>query len=109
MPSFYETNSNLFARHTTSRAGRAHENARAVAVPRTPLPGEPGPFAEDSDGRFSITAGAQPLQADSADSIMAEVRWNGSEVIRRSWDNLGHSVRTGQTARSAHRGRDGRA
>jgi hypothetical protein len=57
-----------------------------------------GLFAEDSDGRFSITAGAQPLQADSADSIMAEVRWNGSEVIRRSWDNLGHSVRTGQTA-----------
>lgn len=57
-----------------------------------------GLFAEDSDSRFSITAGAQPLQADSANSIMADVRWNGSEVIRRSWENLSHSVRTGQTA-----------
>jgi len=57
-----------------------------------------GLFAEDSDGRFSITARAQPLRDDSADSIMVDVRWNSSDVIRRSWDNLGHSVRTGQTA-----------
>jgi O-methyltransferase domain len=57
-----------------------------------------GIFAEDADGRFSLTTRAGPLRSDDPCSIQAAVRWNGSDAYQRTWTNLAYSVATGQSA-----------
>jgi hypothetical protein len=57
-----------------------------------------GIFIEDADGRFSLTSSAEPLRSDVPNSIRALALWNGSEGYQRTWTNLAHSVRTGESA-----------
>jgi hypothetical protein len=57
-----------------------------------------GMFSEDADGRFSLTALAEPLRADAPDSVRTWALWIGSEVNLRTWADLSYSIRTGQSA-----------
>jgi O-methyltransferase domain len=57
-----------------------------------------GLFRQDDDQRFSLTPLAEPLRSDAADSIRPQALWSGSEACRRTWGDLGYSVRTGQPA-----------
>ncbi len=56
-----------------------------------------GIFAEDSEGRFSLTEAARPLRSDAPDSMQAfALLWG--EVLWPSCGGLLHSLRTGQPA-----------
>jgi O-methyltransferase domain len=57
-----------------------------------------GLFREDGDKRFSLTPLAEALRTDAAHSIRPQALWSGSEAYRRTWGDLGYSVRTGETA-----------
>ena len=57
-----------------------------------------GIFSEDADGRFSLTALADPLRSDAPDSIHNWALFVGSEAELQSWAHLSYSVRTGKPA-----------
>ncbi len=57
-----------------------------------------GIFSEDADGRFSLTALADPLRSDAPDSIRTSALFIGSEPELQTWANLSYSVRTGRPA-----------
>jgi len=57
-----------------------------------------GIFAEGEEGRFELTEGAEYLRSDHPDSIRPSVRWHGETATWKSWGNLLHSVKTGETA-----------
>ena len=57
-----------------------------------------GIFSEDADGRFSLTALADPLRSDAPDSIHNWALFVGSEAELQTWAHLSYSVRTGKPA-----------
>jgi hypothetical protein len=57
-----------------------------------------GIFSEDADGRFSLTALADPLRADAPDSVRTWALFVGSEANRQTWAHLSFSVRTSKPA-----------
>ena len=57
-----------------------------------------GIFAEDEQGRFSLTPLAEPLRSDVPGSVRAFSVMQGSEWAWRSWGEIMHSVRTGEPA-----------
>jgi O-methyltransferase domain len=57
-----------------------------------------GLFREDGDKRFSLTPLAEALRTDAAQTIRPQALWSGSEAYRRTWGDLGYSVRTGEPA-----------
>lgn len=57
-----------------------------------------GIFSEDADGRFSLTALADPLRSDAPDSIRTLALWAGSEADLQTWANFSYSIRTGKPA-----------
>jgi hypothetical protein len=57
-----------------------------------------GIFSEDADGRFSLTALADPLRSDAPDSIRIWALYAGSEAELQTWAHLSYSVRTGKPA-----------
>jgi hypothetical protein len=56
-----------------------------------------GIFAEDAEGRFSLTPLAEPLRSDLPDSMRSAAIFMGEELYR-AWGELLYSVRTGKTA-----------
>jgi hypothetical protein len=56
-----------------------------------------GIFAETEDRQFGLTPLAACLRGDAPDSIRNLARWYGAPLMLRSWDELLHSVRTGET------------
>lgn len=57
-----------------------------------------GIFAEDDDGRFRLTALAEPLRSDAPGSVRDFAVMMGEEWNWRPWGHLIHSVTTGQSA-----------
>jgi hypothetical protein len=57
-----------------------------------------GIFSEDAEGRFSLTALADPLRSDAPDSIHNWALFVGSEAELQTWAHLSFSVRTGKPA-----------
>jgi hypothetical protein len=57
-----------------------------------------GVFAEDEEGRFSLTARAEPLRSDVPGSQRAYAMMLGTQWHWRSWGELLHSVRSGKPA-----------
>ena len=57
-----------------------------------------GIFSEEADGRFSLTALADPLRSDAPDSIRNGALFAGSEAELQTWAHLSYSVRTGKPA-----------
>lgn len=56
-----------------------------------------GIFAEDEDGRFRLTALAEPLCSDVQGSVRSFAIMMGEPWNYRPWEHLIHSVTTGQT------------
>lgn len=56
-----------------------------------------GIFAEDEDGRFRLTALAEPLRSDVQGSVRSFAIMMGEPWNYRPWEHLIHSVTTGQT------------
>jgi hypothetical protein len=56
-----------------------------------------GIFAEIEDRQFGLTPLAACLRGDAPDSIRNLARWSGVPLILRGWDELLHSVQTGET------------
>lgn len=78
------------AQATSTDSGSLYRMMRALA--------SRGMFSKDADGRFSLTALADPLRSDAPDSIRTWALFAGSESNLRTWANLYYSVRTGQSA-----------
>ncbi len=57
-----------------------------------------GLFREPSPERFALTEAGQLLRADHPESLRAYVLFEGAWPHWRSWGQLGHSVRTGESA-----------
>jgi hypothetical protein len=57
-----------------------------------------GVFAEESDGRFGLAPMGSFLRDDAPGSLRALARMRGSEWQWSAWRQLGHSIRTGETA-----------
>jgi O-methyltransferase domain/Dimerisation domain len=57
-----------------------------------------GVLSEQPDGRFGLTAVGTYLRQDAPGSLRALARMRGSEWQWRAWRELGHSIRTGETA-----------
>ena len=57
-----------------------------------------GLFRRDGEGRFTATALAEPLRADVPGSQRAFAIMMGRPEVWRSWGDLLHTVRTGETA-----------
>lgn len=57
-----------------------------------------GVFAEDSDGRFTLTPVGATLRSDVPGSLRAWARVVMGEESRTAWGNLMHSARTGEIA-----------
>jgi hypothetical protein len=56
-----------------------------------------GIFAEIGNRQFSLTPLAACLRGDAPDSIRNLARWYGVPLILRGWEELLHSVKTGET------------
>lgn len=56
-----------------------------------------GVFTETDDGRFALTPMAECLRSDSPQSIRNCARFYGIPVMWRAWEELQHSVQTGET------------
>lgn len=56
-----------------------------------------GVFSQDDDGRFRNNDASSLLRADNPASMMPEAAQTLSPAVNISWDNLEHSVRTGQS------------
>ena len=78
------------AEATGTHAGSLYRMLRALA--------SRGIFSEDADGRFSLTALADPLRSDAPDSIHNWALFVGSEAELQTWAHLSYSVRTGKPA-----------
>lgn len=57
-----------------------------------------GVFAEDADGRWALTAAAEPLRSDVPGSLRAFVTMLGEPESWRAWGEFLHSLRTGTSA-----------
>lgn len=57
-----------------------------------------GVLQEDEERRFSLTPIGERLRSDAPDSLAGWARLIGRPYFWRSWGNLAHSVRTGETA-----------
>jgi hypothetical protein len=57
-----------------------------------------GVFAEDSDGRFQLTALSAHLTSDVPNPLYYGALWEGSETVWQPWGNLYQSVMTGEDA-----------
>lgn len=57
-----------------------------------------GIFTEDPPETFGLTSLADGLRADHPDSVLPLVRYSNLEIVRRPFDNILHSVRTGEPA-----------
>ena len=75
---------------TGTHAGSLYRMLRALA--------SRGIFSEDADGRFSLTALADPLRSDAPDSIHNWALFVGSEAELQTWAHLSYSIRTGKPA-----------
>lgn len=82
--------SEALANAAGAHAGALHRVLRALA--------SFGLFAEDEDGRFRNTRATQPLQTGAPDSLRAFVIMLGEPESWRSWGDMLHSVKTGQSA-----------
>lgn len=78
------------AEATGTHAGSLYRMLRALA--------SRGVFREDTDGRFSLTALADPLRSDAPDSIHNWALFVGSEAELQTWAHLSYSIRTGKPA-----------
>ena len=78
------------AEATGTHAGSLYRMLRALA--------SRGIFSEDADGRFSLTALADPLRSDAPDSIHNWALFVGSEAELQTWAHLSYSIRTGKPA-----------
>jgi hypothetical protein len=56
-----------------------------------------GIFVEIEDHQFGLTPLAACLRGDAPDSIRNFARWYGVPLVLRAWDELLHSVKTGET------------
>jgi hypothetical protein len=56
-----------------------------------------GIFVEIEDHQFGLTPLAACLRGDAPDSIRNFARWYGVPLVLRGWDELLHSVKTGET------------
>jgi hypothetical protein len=56
-----------------------------------------GIFAETEDGRFILTPLAQCLRSDAPDSMRNAARMWGSPFFWRSWGELLHALKTGES------------
>jgi hypothetical protein len=56
-----------------------------------------GIFTEIEDRQFGLTPLAACLRSDAPDSIRNLARWYGVPLILRGWEELLHSVKTGET------------
>jgi hypothetical protein len=63
-------------------------------------------FEQHPDGRFGLTALAQPLRSDMPDSVGAYARLVGQPALWSTWGQLIHTVRTGESAFPAIHGDD---
>jgi O-methyltransferase domain/Dimerisation domain len=80
-------NAEQLARETESDPSSLYRLLRALA--------SVGVFEEGADGQFSLTALGDRLRSDASESMLAWVLLlNGP--VRRGWENLVHSVRTGK-------------
>ncbi len=75
------------ARHTNSHSGSLYRVLRALA--------SIGIFAEEANGRFSLTPVADHLRSDIPNSLRSFAMMAGAEFYQ-SWGNLLHSTRTGE-------------
>jgi O-methyltransferase domain len=57
-----------------------------------------GVFAEDREGHFTLTPLAATLRTDAPDSVRDRALFVAAPAIWAAWGQLGHSVRTGQSA-----------
>jgi hypothetical protein len=55
-----------------------------------------GVFEEGGDGQFSLTALGERLRSDVSESMLSWVLLLNAPLLRRAWENLVHSVRTGK-------------
>ena len=77
------------ARATSTHADSLYRLLRALA--------SVGIFAETDGGRFTLTPMAQCLRGDAPDSVRNWARLHGIPLFWRSWGELLHSVKTGET------------
>jgi Dimerisation domain len=61
-----------------------------------------GIFVEIEDHQFGLTPLAACLRGDAPDSIRNFARWYGVPLVLRGWDELLHSVKTGETGSNRH-------
>ena len=57
-----------------------------------------GVFVEDTEGRFALTPLAEGLLSDSPESIRMLVRYNGAVTVSGPYQEILHSLRTGEAA-----------
>ena len=57
-----------------------------------------GIFAEDKNGRFSLTPMAESLRTDAPNSVRAVAIMTGEDWWWRAWGHIIHSVRTGKSS-----------
>jgi SAM-dependent methyltransferase len=77
------------AKATSTHADSLYRLLRALA--------STGIFAEMDGGRFTLTPMAQCLRSDAPDSVRNWARLHGIPLFWRSWGELLHSVKTGDT------------
>jgi hypothetical protein len=53
-------------------------------------------FEESVDGQFGLTALGECLRSDVSESMVSWVLLLNGPLLRRAWENLVHSVRTGK-------------
>jgi hypothetical protein len=86
------------------QAKSAGELALALEVKERPLYrllralASVGVFAEDQSGRFHLTPLAEPLCSDAPGSVRSFAIYFGADWHRRVYNELGYSVKTGQSA-----------
>jgi hypothetical protein len=56
-----------------------------------------GVFRQRADGRYAMTALAEPLRSDAEVSMAAEARFVGSRQHREHWSHLTDAIRTGRS------------
>src|SRR5918995_5798048 len=78
------------AEATGTHAGALYRLLRALA--------SLGVFAENADGHFALTPLAEGLRTNAPGSLRAFIIMQGEDWLRRAWDELLYSVRTGQPA-----------
>lgn len=82
-------NAGQLAKATSTHADSLYRLLRALS--------SLGVFAETEDGRFSLTPLAQCLRSDAPDSMRNGARMSGMPLFWRSWQELLHCIKTGET------------